>query len=352
MVNQHQSKKHKLKKLLTSSMLAITLSTGGVGSLLFSQSANAFDLSSWFHNLFNHVSAPSIPVAGQGAVDNNEGIDVDKLRDPDKCKAFYPWGRPIHKDKTVESRLLYLCRGGYAVGFDPATKTPLWVSEHLYARDITTQNAQRVEDFKPDPNVPKKMQATLEDYKGSGFDRGHMAPAGDNVFNQQAMNESFYLTNMVPQVGSNNNRGIWEDIEKMVRFYTVNRHELLVVTGPLYLNGKAAFMGQSKVAVPTHLFKVVVDPSNYDTMAFIVPNQQVVTSDTKFLDKGNPAYPQTLSQNAYYCNGGHACTPADFLVNIDEVEKLTGLTFFTKALPNQKNKIRMYQQGIFRVKQN
>lgn len=338
-----------IKKILTSTALALSLTTVGTSTLLFSSSANAFDLKAWFHGLFGHVSAPEIPIAGQGAIDSNDGIDVDKLKDPDKCKAFYPWGRPIHKDKSIENRLLYLCRAGYAAGFDPATKTPLWVSEHLYARDIANQNVQRTENFQPDPNVPKKMQATLDDYKNSGFDRGHMAPAGDNVFSTQAMTESFYLTNMVPQVGSNNNRGIWEDIEKMVRFYTQNRHELLVVTGPIYLNGKASFMGASKVAVPTHLFKVVVDPSNYDTMAFIVPNQQVVTADTKFLDKGNPAYPQTLSQNAYYCNG-HACSPADFLVNIDEVEKLTGLTFFTKALPNQKNKIRMYQQGIFRVK--
>lgn len=347
---KNQEKKLRLKKLLSSSILALSLSTGGVSTLLFSQNANAFDFSAWFHNLIGSVSAPSIPIAGQGAVDQNEGIDVDKLRDPDKCKPFYPWGRPIHKDKSIEERLLYLCRGGYAAGFDPDTKTPLWVSEHLYLRDVTTQNAQRTENFQPDPNVPKKMQASLDDYKGSGFDRGHMAPAGDNVFSQQAMTESFYLTNMVPQVGSNNNRGIWEDLEKMVRFYTINRHELLVVTGPIYLNGKASFMGASKVAVPTHLFKVIVDPSNYDTMAFIIPNQQVVTADTKFLDKGNPAFPQTTPQSAYYCNG-HACTPSDFLVNIDEVEKLTGLTFFTKALPNQKDKIRMYQQGMFRVKQ-
>lgn len=258
-----------------------------------------------------------------------------------KCDAHYPFGAPVvvsqEKDK-IERRSFYLCRDSYAVQFDPASKNPIWVAESVSGAEQTEQKAERTNDFRIDPNVPAPAQASLKDYERSGFDRGHMAPAEDMKIaggnpDQQynAMSQSFYLTNMVPQVGMNNNRGIWVELETNVRRWAKQSGEVYVVSGPIY-SGNVSVMGRSKVWVPTHLYKVVVNPRTMESIAFIIPNVQVITRKVKKLDDGNPAFPQTLPQSAINCGSG--CSLQNFVVSVADVERATQLKFFTRLAAN------------------
>ena len=111
--------------------------------------------------------------------------------------------------------------------------------------------------------------ATLSDYRGAGFDRGHLAPAGDMSFNTTAMSESFYMSNMSPQDPSFN-RGIWKALESLVRNWGANS-SIYVVTGPI-LSTCSSYIGSNKVCVPEYYYKVIYDPSEQKMISFILPN--------------------------------------------------------------------------------
>jgi endonuclease G len=96
----------------------------------------------------------------------------------------------------------------------------------------------RSNDFRADPDLPPGERAELQDYRGSGYDRGHMAPAASMKWDARAMSESFLLSNMAPQVGPGFNRGIWATLEDKVRQWTQERGELYVVAGPIILPNK------------------------------------------------------------------------------------------------------------------
>ena len=265
------------------------------------------------------------------------GQSSSEIKTPNLCPQHYPLGAPIilsiDKDK-IEKRSFYLCQDDYAVQFDPQTKTPIWVSETLNGTEQSGEIIERVDNFKPNPNVPYPAQAKLNDYKGSHFDRGHNAPAADMI-TDQSMEQSFYLTNMFPQVGANMNRGIWADLEAMVRKWSVSRNDIIVVTGPIF-SQQHATIGQSNVWVPSEIYKVVLDPKTNESIAFIMPNQQIITRKTRKLDNGNPVYPQTTPQMAINC--GRQCIIDDFIVPLSVVEEKTGLQFFPKLNPQQKQK--------------
>jgi len=280
----------------------------------------------------NSVIETTKNIAPQVLAQNNQSVRnaATNTKQPGLCPEHYPLGIPVvisvERDK-VERRSFYLCRAGYALQFDPATKTPLWVAERLTNEQLGAEREDRTDDFRPDPDIPAPAQASLNDYRGSKFDRGHMAPAADmGGKGASAMSESFYLTNMIPQVGPNQNRGIWADLEGSVRQWAKQRGEVLVITGPIYGNNPVV-MGKSKVLVPTHLYKVVLDPKNYQSVAYIVPNAQIVTRRTRTLDEGNPQYPQTLPTSKVDC--GSVCTIDNFAVPIRSVEQVTGLRFFS-----------------------
>ncbi|NCQ51808.1 hypothetical protein GW796_07935 [archaeon] len=257
------------------------------------------------------------------------------IKTPGLCPQHYPLGYPqsVSQDKAkIERRSFYLCEDNYAVQFDPATKTPLWSSETLKGSEQAGTYIERVDAFQPHPQIPKPAQASLNDYKGSKFDRGHMSPAAD-MLSPQAMEQSFYLSNMVPQVGPNMNRGIWAELESMTRKWSESRGEVLVISGPIFGQG-TLYMGTSQVWIPTHTYKIILDPKTMESLDFIIPNQQVITRKTKVLDKGNPNYPQTLPQMAINC--GKLCILENFIVSIDDIEKYTGFQFFPNLTQQQK----------------
>lgn len=195
-------------------------------------------------------------------------------------------------------------REGYALGYCEKHEQAAWVQYHFTAEENQSRNAGRSEDFREDSAI-KTGSATLADYRGSGYDRGHLAPAADMKFSSRAMSESFLLSNMCPQNRSFN-AGVWNDVEKFVR-YTVNIEEsLYVVTGPILPTEahpyEAKAIGPSKVTVPRAFYKVIYDATPPQKMiAFLVPNEP---SDKPL---------------------------ASFVVSVDRIEEMTGLDFFSKV---------------------
>lgn len=159
-------------------------------------------------------------------------------------------------------------------------------------------NAKRSNKFMPDPLVAKSPLPS--DYTRSGYDRGHMAPAGDFKYDQEATNESFYMTNMSPQDHALN-IGLWNDIEEQVRRWAKKRGSLVVVTGPVLRPGLPAIGRSVKVAVPERYFKIVYDPARQQAIAFLVENRN---------------YPQTDLPTV--------------TTSVDDVERATGLDFFAR----------------------
>ena len=166
--------------------------------------------------------------------------------------------------------------------------------------EVLTQVARRSEEFAPDPEIADGPQ--LEDYRGSGYDRGHLAPAADMKWSRQAMTECFYLSNMVPQ-DRGNNSGIWNEIKNTVRGFACAEGSVFVVTGPVTPDPPVLSIGRGRVAVPTELWKVVYDETPPCKMiGFIVPNRKVPGK------------------------------PKDYACSVAEVERKTGLTFFPKLI--------------------
>lgn len=189
-----------------------------------------------------------------------------------KCKHLVVYGAPV----KAEGNNQYLCRTAYAVNYNYATKVPFYAVEHITAANLV-KNAPRKDDFREDPEIPAQHRATLADYTGMGFDRGHVAPAADMTFDAKAMSESFYLSNMMPQVPGNN-RGIWKYLEENVRYWVQVKGEVYVITGTLF-DAQPKMM--NKVAIPSHVYKIVIDPKSGKQIAYLFPNEKL---DPKLID--------------------------------------------------------------------
>ncbi|WP_374348140.1 DNA/RNA non-specific endonuclease [Chitinimonas sp.] len=167
-----------------------------------------------------------------------------------------------------------LCYDAFAVYHSGLTRTPIYVAQHLTPASLTdAQDEVRTNRFFADARLPSAERAELDDYKGSGYDRGHLAPAGD-MPTARAMAQSFSLANMVPQA-PDNNRGIWaKSVEKAVRQYVQRTgSEVYVITGPVYTQGQSADAAVKRVWVPDYLFKLVYDPARQKSWAYWVANR-------------------------------------------------------------------------------
>ncbi|MEE8371655.1 MAG: DNA/RNA non-specific endonuclease, partial [Sphingomonadales bacterium] len=190
---------------------------------------------------------------------------------------FAVTGKPAYQGEASDR--IGLCHLGYYTSFNPETKVPDWVQE-LVTTTHLEKNVKRKNNFRPDPGVlPVDLSPTLADYKGSGYDRGHQAPAGDMVWEKDAMSQSFYLSNMAPQVGRGFNRGVWRALETAVRGWVTETAPLIVITGPVY--GHEQHTIGEGVVVPAQFYKVVYDAAGQRAIGFLLANKAADFNDYK-----------------------------------------------------------------------
>lgn len=190
----------------------------------------------------------------------------------------------------------------YIVSYNKDTKIPNWVAWHLTA-EHTDGPYKRLSNFHEEEDAPEP-RATLQDYRGSGWSRGHMCPAGDNKWNSEAMYESFSLVNVCPQ-NSSHNSGLWNSIEMDCRRWAREFGDIYIVCGPVLTRGNHETIGNNAVIVPEAFFKVVLC-LNGKPKAF-----GIITRNTEGKNK----------RDLYYNS-------------IDQVERITGIDFFP-ALPDE-----------------
>ena len=197
-------------------------------------------------------------------------------------------------------------RVGYAFCYSEKHEQPLWVTYELTKQEVLTKVARRKDNFRKDPLV-KTGSAFLADYKGSGYDRGHLAPAADMAWSETAMSESFYLSNISPQ-DAGLNRGMWAQLEKHCRNWAVANDKVHIITGPL-IRPNYATIGSNKVTVPQWYYKICVSVKNKKAIAFLIPNRK----------------PQRGLEG--------------FIVTVDKLEEVTGLDFMDKLPDDLENQI-------------
>lgn len=181
------------------------------------------------------------------------------------CEAKAPFGFPQTNREGIA-----ICRTGYLTYNDYYAKLPMWVSYTLYP-EYALGCVPRSNAFAADASLQKGMRAELNDYKGSGYDIGHLVPAADMSRFDDTERESFLLSNMAPQKASLN-RGPWKLLETNVRGWTTQLgHPFVVYAGPLYGPGDKV-IGLNKVVVPHAFFKIVIDKMTGQTAGFIFPH--------------------------------------------------------------------------------
>jgi len=148
-----------------------------------------------------------------------------------------------------------LCREGYVVGYSYAHKQPVYTVSH-YSRWSVSQFLKRSNDFREDKDVPAPYRSTIDDYRGSGYDRGHLAPNAALDWSKNAMSESFLLSNISPQRPGFNRSGN-KNLEKDIRLCAKQKKRLQVITGPIYSKGREVKKIGNGVSVPHGYFKIV-----------------------------------------------------------------------------------------------
>lgn len=193
---------------------------------------------------------------------------------------------------------------GFDLGYNEEYEQAAWVAYVLTRQEAMAGVVERTDDFRPDTSI-RTGSSELSDYRGSGFDRGHLAPAGDMTWDLQAMSESFLMSNMSPQLPGFN-QGIWRRLEEQVRDWAIEKESIYVITGPV-LSSIRSTIGENGVGVPDHYFKVLVDlsPPDHSFIAFLLPNARI-------------------SGDLYR-----------FAITVDSLEAFTGHDFFASA-PDQE----------------
>lgn len=181
----------------------------------------------------------------------------------------------------------------YVLSYDRKTRIAHWVFEHITAESVKHNDEvdRSKSEFRADESIHKFFRSENTDYKKSGYDRGHLAAAGNHKKSQKHVDQTFFLSNMAPQVGRGFNRDLWNRLESHIRKLTRIYPNVYICTGPLFLphrenDGKSyvkyEVIGANTVAVPTHFFKVVVCETidgKLEMEAYCMPNQ-VIKDDT------------------------------------------------------------------------
>ncbi|EHH69669.1 DNA/RNA non-specific endonuclease [Gluconobacter morbifer] len=183
---------------------------------------------------------------------------------------------PAVLSETERSGTVLLCNSGYAVLVSEKTRGPSWSAEDLTEERLeVAERTQRKGSFHVDTRLPLSMRAALDDYRDSGYDRGHMTPSGDEA-GPAAQKQSFALSNIVPQTAELN-RGAWEGVESAVRGWARQEGEIFVVTGPGYDPDHTRYIGVDHLPVPAVTWKAIYDPAAEGTGVYICRNTAAPT---------------------------------------------------------------------------
>lgn len=266
-----------------------------------------------------------VVVCGYGALAIWEGkidtsffddvIEKEEIKDPKSSEAPATENAAPKEKKDLEAFDLYFTkafdfswptystdqaiieRPYFTIRYNETHEQADWVAHQLFADSLRLPKFDRKDDYRKDTRV-KTGSATLGDYRGSGYDRAHLAPAADFSYSEYALSQSFFMSNISPQVPSFNS-GIWKKLEEQIREWAMEHDHLYVITGPV-LNKSFKTIGENKVSVPDVYYKIVldIDKPGIKAIAFLMPNE-----------KSNKAL-------------------KSFVVTINEIESLTGLDFF------------------------
>lgn len=207
----------------------------------------------------------------------------------------------------------------YSLSYDEDHEQAEWVAYELKKKQVQNKDFKRPY-FEVDPAV-KTKSAHWRNYKNSGYDRGHLCPAGDREFSKEAYDETFLTSNISPQE-HNFNAGVWNRLEQKIRYWAKKYDGVFIVTGGV-LNSKDNTIGTERVTVPEQFYKIVYDKNGPEIkmIAFLMPHQE----------SKEPLY--------------------KFVTTVDKIEQLTGIDFFPKLDDSQENKLEAssdYKQWSFR----
>jgi endonuclease G len=251
--------------------------------------------------LFFFLSFQSF-VFGQQVLKTDDGIIPNS--NSERINNLYIPKLEIPKTKNSEKIISHT---GYSLLYNEKYKQANWVAYEL-TKEETNKIVERSNKFSSDPQI-NSVNNFDKDYKASGYDKGHLAPAADMGWSASSMTESFYYSNMSPQLPGFN-RGIWKKLEELVRTWAIENKSVYVVTGPVLAKGLQT-IGYNKIAVPNYYYKVILDyqKPNIKGIGFILPNESSKSS----------------LQN--------------YAVSIDSVEKVTGIDFFYLLKDQEENLI-------------
>ncbi|PLT22483.1 endonuclease [Psychrobacter sp. MES7-P7E] len=187
-------------------------------------------------------------------------------------QSFYGGVYPEFTNTKLKKDTQALCMDGFAVMYSGVSRTPLWSAEHLdRTRLQQAKQIDREDSFHEESKLPKSARASLSDYSGSGYDRGHLAPNA-NMANRSQQYDSFSLANIAPQ-SPRNNRYIWRNIESATRYLTQQYGEVYTITGVAFTDKKTKQLA-NRVLVPSHFFKAVYIPATNQAGVYYAPNDE------------------------------------------------------------------------------
>lgn len=223
---------------------------------------------------------------------------------------------PAMKGKTTSQIIEYT---GHTLSYNSRTRLPNWVAYELTRKEAQGDNPRK-DKFARCPQA-QGPQADKEDYRNSGWDRGHMAPAGDMKWSTRAMDESYYFTNICPQ-NHELNTGDWKELEEKCRYWAEKFGSLHIVCGPIITDNTHGTLGENKVVIPDKFFKVLLTQKEgeWQGVGFIFHNPP--KRDLRISTK--PPVNRPLES---------------YIVTIDEVEAMTGLDFFHKLPDSIENSV-------------
>ena len=201
------------------------------------------------------------------------GITQAHADDLTQCsQSFYGGVYPEFTNTKLKKDTQALCMDGFAVMYSGVSRTPLWSAEHLdRTRLQQAKQIDREDSFHEESKLPKSARASLSDYSGSGYDRGHLAPNA-NMANRSQQYDSFSLANIAPQ-SPRNNRYIWRNIESATRYLTQQYGEVYTITGVAFTDKKTKQLA-NRVLVPSHFFKAVYIPATNQAGVYYAPNDE------------------------------------------------------------------------------